>query len=116
LSRIGALLCFFAFLRCVLPVNRHCAGKRLLARLYEQGVGCEKSPEKAMALMRDLARYCRCADTLCQLAKLHRTGVLSAKEALELLEEAVQTNSVSAETWYEKGLLHRHGAKDDKRQ
>jgi hypothetical protein len=81
----------------------------MLARYYEQGIGCKKSPENALVVLRDLAEVCTCAYSLCQLAKLHHFDLVTTKEALKLLQQAVVSNPDHGESWYEKGLLHRSG-------
>jgi TPR repeat protein len=94
-----------------LSVHRHCPGKRLLARCLEEGIGCKKSPKKAAKELRDLSKDCYCAHTLCQLARLHHEEVVTSKEALKWLQDAVGQEPEHAESWYEKGLLHRDGGK-----
>jgi TPR repeat protein len=90
-------------------VPKQCKGVRLLARYYEQGMGCNKNPKRALKLLRELELTCDCAETLCELAKLHHVGLVTTKEALKLLERAVESNPRHAESWYEKGILHLCG-------
>jgi hypothetical protein len=60
-------------------------------------------------LLRELKLSCDCAETLCDLAKLHHVDLVSRKEARKLLESALEKLPGHGESWYEMGLLHLGG-------